>query len=516
MTPIRALPHRAVLALVAGIALVFSVHAQTQPDRLRVTILQLNDVYQTLPMDNGKSGGLARVATLRKKIMAESPNTLFLLAGDTISPSVASSVFKGEQMIAAWNAMGLDYSVLGNHEFDFGPDVLLARMKESKFVWLGSNVIDRRTNKPFGGMPSYVIRDFGGVRVGLFGLLTPDTATSSKPGPDVRFVNPVLAAKDIVKKLRKGGAQIIIAITHLAMSEDKYLAQRVPQIDVIIGGHEHELLQSHAGRTPIFKWGQDARTLGRIDLNISTATRKVESIDWAGIPITNALADDQAVAAVAAEYEKKLDAALGQPVGQTSVELDARSITSRSRETNLGNLVTDAFRQTLGADVALLNGGSIRANTTLAPGPVTKRDTIAILPFGNPVVKIEVSGTALRAALENGVSRIVEEEESGRFPQVSGLSFTFDARKPAGSRVTEVTINGQPLDGKKNYSLALTPYLANGGDGYSMFTGARLLVDVESAQLDSTILANAITAAGTVSPKVEGRSKRLDATAAER
>ncbi len=510
MTPVRTLPHRAMLALAACAVLAFAGHAQTQSDKLRVTILQLNDVYQTLPMDNGKSGGLARVATLRKKIMAESPNTLFLLAGDTISPSVASSVFKGEQMIAAWNSMGLDYSVLGNHEFDFGPDELLKRMKESKFVWLGSNVIDRRTNKPFGGMPPFAVRSFGGVKIGIFGLLTTDTATSSKPGPDVRFVNPVLAAKDIVKKLRKEGAQIIIAITHLAMSEDKELAQRVPQIDVIIGGHEHELLQSHAGRTPIFKWGQDARTLGRIDLNLSTATRKVESIDWAGIPVTNTLADDPAVADVAAEYEKKLDAALGQPVGQTAVELDARSITSRSRETNLGNLVADAFRQTLGADVALLNGGSIRANTMLAPGPITKRDTIAILPFGNPVVKIEVSGAKLRAALENGVSRIVEEEESGRFPQVSGLSFSFDARKPAGSRVTEVTINGQPLDEKKNYSLALTPYLANGGDGYSMFTGARLLVDAESAQIDSAILANAIAAAGTVSPKVEGRSKRLD------
>lgn len=171
------------LALAACAVLAFAGHAQTQSDKLRVTILQLNDVYQTLPMDNGKSGGLARVATLRKKIMAESPNTLFLLAGDTISPSVASSVFKGEQMIAAWNSMGLDYSVLGNHEFDFGPDELLKRMKESKFVWLGSNVIDRRTNKPFGGMPPFAVRSFGGVKIGIFGLLTTDTATSSKPGP---------------------------------------------------------------------------------------------------------------------------------------------------------------------------------------------------------------------------------------------------------------------------------------------------------------------------------------------
>ena len=503
---------RATLALTV-VALTFSVHAQTRPHserKLRITLLQLNDVYQTEPMDKGKSGGLARVATLRKKIMAESPNTLFLLAGDTISPSVASTVFKGEQMIAAWNALGLDYAALGNHEFDFGPDTLLARMKESSFVWLGSNVIDRRTGKPFGGTPPYVIRKFGGVKVGLFGLLTTDTATSSKPGPDVRFANPVLAAKNIVAKLRREGASVIIAVTHLAMSEDKELARRVPQIDVILGGHEHEQMQSQAGRTPIFKWGSDSRSLGRIDLNVSTVTRRVESIDWAGIPITDAVADDPAVIAVNAEYEKRLGAALDQTIGQTSVELDARSITNRTRETNIGNLVADAYRQVAQADVALVNGGAIRANTTIAPGPITKRDAVAALPFGDPIVKIEVSGATLRAALENGLSRIVEEEESGRYPQVSGLNFTFDGRKPAGSRVVEVTINGQPLDEKKNYSLALADYLVNGGDGYSMFSGARYLITPESAQIGFAILTNAIAAAGTVSPKVEGRSKRLD------
>ncbi|HKQ77549.1 MAG TPA: 5'-nucleotidase C-terminal domain-containing protein [Blastocatellia bacterium] len=504
--------------LTSVIVLAIAVYAQapTQPDSLRVTILQLNDVYQTMPTDGGKSGGLARIATLREKIAAESPNTLFLLAGDTISPSVASTVFKGEQMIAVWNAIGLDYAVLGNHEFDFGPDTLLARMKESKFVWLGSNVIDRRTNKPFGGTPPYVIRNFNGVKIGLIGLLTPDTATDSKPGANVRFVNPVLAARNIVRQLRQKGAQVIIAITHLAMSEDKELARRVPQIDVIVGGHEHQLLQSHAGRAPIFKWGADARTLGRIDLNISTITRKVVSIDWAGIPVTPAIADNPAAASVIAVYEKKLGDALGQTIGQTSVELDARSITNRRRETNLGNLVADAFRKAVDADVALLNGGSIRANTAFRPGPITKRDAVAILPFGNPIVKIEVKGATLRAALENGVSRIIEEEESGRFPQISGLSFTFDGRKSAGSRVVEVRINGQPLDEKKNYSLAIAAYLFDGGDGYSMFTGSRLLVNAESAQIDSAILADAITSAGTVSPQIERRSKRLDVTVVEK
>jgi 5'-nucleotidase len=475
----------------------------------RITLLQVNDVYQTAALDDGKNAGLARVATLRKKVLAENPNTLFLLAGDTISPSVASTIFKGQQMIAAWNAVGLDYACLGNHEFDFGPDVLIERMKESKFGWLGSNVIDRRTNRPFNGMPRYVIRKVGGIKVGLLGLLTTDTATSSKPGNGIRFVDPIVMARVLVKQMRAKGAKLIIAVTHLAMSEDKRLAA-TGLADVIIGGHEHEMLQSLAGRTPIFKWGQDAHLLGRIDLNVDVRSGKLVSMDWTGIPVTSTIPDDPVAAAVIKEYEDKVSAELDKPVGRTSVELDATSLGNRNKETNLGNFIADAFKQATGADVGLLNGGSVRVNKVFAVGALSKRDTLAILPFENPVVKVEVTGAVLRAALENGVSQVVEESESGRFPQVSGVQFDFDGRKPVGSRVIKLTVNGQPLDEKKIYTLACTSFVANGGDGYAMLKGTKLLIDSQSAQIDSTVLANAIVAAGEIAPQVEGRSKRLD------
>lgn len=484
--------------------------AQAKPRPVtRITLLQVNDVYQTAALDGGKSAGLARVATLRKKVLAENPNTLFLLAGDTISPSVASTIFKGQQMIAAWNALGLDYACLGNHEFDFGPELLIERMKESKFGWLGSNVIDRRTNQPFNGMPRYVIRKVGGVKVGLLGLLTTDTATSSKPGNGIRFVDPILTARVLVRQMRAKGAKLIIAVTHLTMSEDKRLAA-TGLADVIIGGHEHELLQSLAGRTPIFKWGQDARLLGRIDLNVDARSGKLVSMDWAGIPVTNATPDDPTAAAVIKEYEDKVSAELDKPVGRTSVELDATTLANRTKETNMGNFIADAFKQATGADVGLLNGGSVRVNKIFAVGGLSKRDTLAILPFENPVVKLEVTGAVLRAALENGVSQVIEESESGRFPHVSGVQFDFDGRKPAGSRVVKATVNGQPLDEKKTYTLACTSFVANGGDGYAMLKGAKTPIDSQSAQIDSTVLANAIVAAGEIAPKVEGRSKRLD------
>lgn len=502
---------RAVQTLLLTLITVLSALGQaTEERKVRVTLLQLNDVYQISAVDKGTRGGLARVATLRKQIMEESPNTLFLLAGDTLSPSVSSNIFKGQQMINVWNMIGLDFAVLGNHEFDFGPDILRERIKESRFTWLATNVIEKQTGKPFAGTPPYVIREIGGAKLGFLGLLTPDTAQFSSVGPDVTFLNPCETAKKIVPEMRAKGAQVIIAITHLAMREDKEVA-RCAAIDVIIGGHEHDPLESLAGRTPIFKWGADARDLGRIDLNIKLPSGDLDSIDWAAIPVDSSIAEEPQSAALIADYEKKVSADVDKPIGSTSVALEARGEMNRSRETNLGSFIADAYRKALNADVALYNGGSIRAGKIFSPGPLSKRDVMAILPYENPIVKIEVTGATLRAALEHGVSRSAEEKEPGRFPQVSGLRFTFDARRPAGSRVLSVEVNGQPLDDKKIYQLATNTFLAlKGGDGYTMFSGARFLVDPENGPVEPVVVMNAITAAKEIAPQTDGRIKRLD------
>src|SRR5580765_5035992 len=146
------------------VTILTAVAQQSTDCTVRVTLLQVNDVYQFAPVDQGARGGLARVLTLKKEIEKESPNSILLLSGDTISPSVESITYKGAQMIDAWNATGLDYATFGNHEFDFGPDVLQERIKESKFGWVAANVIDTRTNQTFGGVPPFVVREFGGVK----------------------------------------------------------------------------------------------------------------------------------------------------------------------------------------------------------------------------------------------------------------------------------------------------------------------------------------------------------------
>jgi 5'-nucleotidase len=515
MNPIIRRKRRVAFVLSFVVLAALSVRAQQQDAAkqeqriVRVTLLQVNDVYRFTPADRGTRGGLARVSALRKQLMEKSTNTLFLLSGDTISPSVESLTYKGAQMIDAWNAVGLDYAVFGNHEFDFGPEVLKERMKESRFPWLGANVIDKKTGKTFADTPPYVIREFEGVRVGIIGLVLPETKVTSRPGPDVEFLSPCEVARKLVPEMRSRGASIVVGLTHLTMREDKELA-RCADFDVIIGGHEHTLLESLSGRTPIFKMTSDAREMARIQLNIYAGSGKLESIDWEAIPITSDIAEDPAFSAVTRKYEKLLKE-LDERVGHTDVALDARDEPSRSEETNVGDFIADAFRKQTGADVAILNGGSIRADSLIDAGELTRRDVLSILPFPNPVVKLEITGATLRAALEHGVSRSLEDKQPGRFPQVSGMRFTFDATRPAGSRVTEVTIQGQPLDDKKTYTLATTSFLAvEGGDDYKMLQNQRFLIKPDEGERAPEILRKAIAGVKSIAPRTDGRIKRLD------
>ena len=498
------------LFLLTFICVPLSGFGQQNNSLVRVTFLHVNDVYQFMPVDGGTRGGLARLLTLKKEALKENPHTLFTLGGDTISPSVETRTYKGAQMIDAWNAVGIDYAVLGNHEFDLKSDVLLERIKESKFVWLGANVFDTRNNKIFADTPPFVIREFDGVKIGIIGFLLPETKQTSSMEAFLEVQNFCDVAKKLVPQMRKEGAHAVIGLTHLFMTQDKELA-KCADFDLILGGHEHTLLQSSSNGTPIFKMTADARELGKFNLNFNRQTKKLESLDWEIIPVTDKIADAPEFAVVFNKYKDLLQK-LEEPVGMTAVLLDARSAENRTQETNVGNFVADAFRQATNSDIALVNGGSIRADLTYNPGVLTKRAVLSILPFNNPVVKIEISGKTLRQAVEHGVARSAEDNEPGRFPQVSGMSFKFDTTLPAGSRLTEIKVGGKPLDVNKTYTLTTTSFLVlNGGDGYTMFKDAKILTNIDKAQKDAEILENAIKAAPnkTIAPKVEGRVVRV-------
>ena len=473
-------------------------------DLLHVTLLQINDHYVLEPVAGGRRGGMARLATLVRDLKRENPNTIFALAGDTLSPSVESALMRGAQMVAALNAIGLDFATFGNHEFDFGPEVLRERMKESKFRWLSANVVDRRSGQAFGGASAEVLVTLGGVRVGLFGLTTAQAAQTSRPGPDVTFAQPVTAAKDVAARLRAQGASIVVAVTHVTMAEDKAIAAAA-DVDVILGGHEHEPLVAEEGKTLITKAGSDARYLVQVDVWLTREGRLVER-SWRFREVSRRIAPDPAVEALVRDYARRLDRELDAVVGKSSVPLEARSATLRTEETNLGDFVADALRERLGTDVAVINGGAIRTNRTVPPGPLTRRDVLSLLPFTDMVVKLEMRGADLRAALKHGLAQT--DRVGGGFLQLSGARVVWDPRLAPGRRIVDVSVTGKPLADDAAYTVAVPGYLVRGGDGYTVFAHAKTIVDAESGPQVSQVVIDAIAARADIAPAVDGRIGR--------
>jgi 5'-nucleotidase len=468
----------------------------------QVTILHLADVYSISPVDGGRAGGLARVATLRSELAAKRSKVLVTLAGDFLSPSVASSIFEGEQMVESLEAMGLDLATLGNHEFDFGPEVLRARMREASWDWVVSNVIDQATGAPIGGAAPYLVRRFDGLTVGFLGLCLASDEINPQNIAGLEFLDPFLATEKVLPLLAQEGVDVVVALTHLDYADDVRLAQRFPEIALVLGGHEHFAITSQVGAALITKPGSDARHVARIDLSRPRPDAAIET-HFELVAISEELPEDSSTAAVVASWEERLDRELEIVAGSTTEPLDAVAERVRSGETNLGNLMADAMRRDTGAEIAILNSGSIRSNRVYPAGELTRRDLVAMHPFGGVVCAVEVPGAVVLAALENGVSRL--GESVGRFPQVSGIRFAVDREQPPGNRVVEVVVGAEPLDPARLYRVAIGDYMLAGGDGYSMFADARVLMGPEEGNLLVAALESLVRNTGRISPSVEGR-----------
>lgn len=473
--------------------------------RATLTILTVNDVYEITPVQG--QGGLAELQTLLNAERATASQHITTVNGDFLSPSVMSGLFKGAQMIALFNALQVDMVVFGNHEFDFGPEVTRQRIAASRFPWLGTNVLGA-DGQPFGGAVATLVRQVGALTVGFFGVLTPDTVHLSSPGPTLTFAPVMPTARAAVETLRQSGAEAIIALTHLSLAEDRALAQQVPGISVILGGHDHDPITWYEGSTLIHKSGSNAHYLGRIDLMLEkqgTGPETRLSVTPAWRMIANrGVQPDSVVLAEVSRYTQALDQELGQPAGKTDTALSSERRLVRTQESTMGNLLADALRETLAADVALLNGGGIRGDRLYAAGTaLTRRDIVQELPFGNIAVLVELSGADLLAALEHGVSQV--DDKAGRFPQVAGLQMIYNPLQPAGRRIVAVQIAAQPLDLTARYRVATSDYLLKGGDGYSSLTRGSALVDERGGALLSTLVTEYLARRGTVTPRLEGR-----------
>jgi 2',3'-cyclic-nucleotide 2'-phosphodiesterase (5'-nucleotidase family) len=450
-------------ALTVLIAAVGCISNAPPPIPLKpVRFLLINDVYVADTLEDGR-GGLARVATVRQRLADQGP-VLFVLAGDVLSPSLASKYYRGRQMVEALDAAKLDYATFGNHEFDFELDTLLSRIAESEFTWISSNCT-RADGMPFPKVLPWDTVRVSGHKVGLFGL------TLQGPYPRyVRCANPDTAAHRVIETLSSEGVDLIVGLTHQTMDADRNLLGRETRLDLVLGGHEHEAQDSVVSGRHVVKADANARTAQFVTLwGGKGSWRQAVGL----VPINASLPSDTLVAQVVAGWRDSLQRRLGpaRQVGTTTVWIGPSDGLSRRRESVLGDLVTDAMRAGTGADVALLNAGTLRLDQPIQPGPVTNHQLEAIFPFADQtrVVTAPLSGTRLRRLLEFGVSNRILG--TGGFLQVSGISFTFDPRRPSGSRLVGEPrrADGRVLAPEDTITVAFGVYLAcELGDGYSV------------------------------------------------
>ena len=460
-----------------------------------------------LTSEDGRGGyaKLASVAKTFKKQTKRNIRSLLIHAGDAYSPSLLSGLDKGKSTVDMLNAIGVDYMVLGNHEWDFGPEVTRERVWQSNFTVLASNVIDNE-GLPVDGTVRTAMEMVGPFRVGIMGLVTPYVKEVSSPETD-QFLSVMDTAKKLAKELKGQGADLIVAIGHLDFVEDMEILQS-GLVDVLLSGQDHYHIFFDNGKDVWMDAGEDAEKVGVLDVHMkSYMKRGKKRFSWETdmrYVDTKHIKEDTRIASKVKSYEDLLGKELDVKIGETLSELDSRKKTVRTEEAAIGNLIIDAMREGVKAEIGITNGGGIRAKKIYDPGTkISRRDILSELPFGNVVVKLGLTGTQIWEALENGVSQV--EQNSGRFPQVSGISFTWNPKAEVGSRVVSVEYRGRPLSKYKTYTLATNDFLAKGGDGYSVFKKGKVIIDASGAKLMASMVMDYIKAKGTVSPKIEGR-----------
>ena len=521
------------LSLLLAIAMLFTLAAcgekpvmgkdatATEP----VVVLHTNDVH-------GAIENYAKVAVLADQYAAEGAYVLVLDAGDFSQGDSTVSLSEGATAIELMNMVGYDAVALGNHEFDYGYEVLKKNMESANFPVLAANV---KYNGELAFDDAAVFTTPGGTKIGVFGLDTPETATKAHPGKiaGVTFAGGeemYQIAQDMVTMLREEeGCNYVICIGHLGIDDETAvtanrsidLLAKVTGIDVFIDGHSHSTEEEIAektnadrkvGDTVVTSTGTKLENIGVVTIKDSAITTECVPTEGIEVPADNEIA--ARAAAIAAEVE----AEYGTVFAKTEVTLNGEKAPgNRTEETNLGDLITDAlvWKSDLegeAVDGAITNGGGIRA--TIEAGDITKKDINTVLPFGNTLSIIKISGSELLEVLE--ASTFCTPEAIGGFPQVSGIEFTVNtaAAYDAGdeypgttyaapksiNRVTITSVGGKDFDPSATYTIATNDFMASGGDTYYRFVNAtanyNLGISMDEVVMDyiTTVLGGTITA----------------------
>jgi 2',3'-cyclic-nucleotide 2'-phosphodiesterase (5'-nucleotidase family) len=489
---------------VLGLLLAAPASAET----VKLTLLGVGDVYN-FEEEDGR-GGFARLNAVAKAERAANPNTLYLFNGDMLSPSLASGFDQGQNTIDFTNLVPFDLAVPGNHEFDFGPENFIAKVKASKYPWAAINITNA-DGSPLEGVGGVMVKEIAGLKVALIPV-GQDTSPEVSSTGSLKFLPTVETGVAAAEKAREEGADIVVGVVQTNMENDRALMAS-GAFDVILSGDDHSYATAYDGRTAYVETSIDGQFLSPVDLTVEIEVKDDGTRDISWTPAfrfidTAAVTPDPESVAMADALRATMDQNLNVEIGTLAAPLDSRRNVVRGEESSMGNLITDALRDATGADIALMNGGGIRGDTTYEAGrKLTRRDILTELPFGNVTVVTELPGSQVLLALENAVSQV--EKGAGRFAQVSGVTFAFDASAPAGSRVSEVMVGGAPLEADKVYTVAVNDFILGGGDGFDALGGGRIVTEGPTGQLMANDVMVYVEKLGTVNVGVEGRIQKL-------
>ncbi len=435
----------------------------TLPEIVSINILQMNDIYEINSVEGGLHGGLARIATLKQQLCQLNPNTYTILSGDFLSPSalgfakIDGMPLAGKQMVAVLNSVGVNYATFGNHEFDIPESLFDQRLKESCFTWFSGNISDRN-GQPFEKVPRFITFDvknnYGTIaRVGLIGI----TTTLNKSNY-VRYTDPITTGNQQAKFLRDK-VDILIAVTHLSLEEDCKLASVTPEIDIIVGGHDHKVINKQNDNfAPIFKSDVNGRSIYVHQLVYNTIKKTLE-INSCLVPITREIPENIDTEKVVKKWlERGYEAFIAngfnpeEKIVKLPISLNGLEATVRKKPTILTKLIARSMLQeTGGADLAVFNSGLIRIDRVIPPGWITQYDVVSILPYeGDNCLLVEVTGNILSEVLTKGE----DNKGTGAYLQTCHVIWHPKAQT--------WLINGQILDPEKKYRIAVNKFLISG------------------------------------------------------
>ena len=452
-------------------------------------VVHTNDVHGRI--EEGPGVGYAKLATLVNMGRSVTNKNLLLDAGDVSHGTLLTNLFEGETSAVLLDMLGYDAVVPGNHDFNYGKERLIeaAQLAEeySDLRILAANVLDAKGNMVF---QPYQLYYFDGFTVGVIGATTPDTETKTHPknveGLSFMSDEVVYGAQGLVDAVRER-ADYVIVLAHLGLDEDgsygvtsRMVAENIKGIDLIVDGHSHSVLENglKVGDTLIVSAGEYMESVGLVEIEVRNGKAVGETAllipasdvadpsanEYAKMLGVTEIPDDPAVVAYVEGQKARVEGITSEVVAYTPVALDGERGNVRTKPTNLGNMIAKAMIEATGADVALTNGGGIRAS--IPAGDVTRGDIITVLPFNNTVVVVEVTGQDIYDALEWGYSRL--PESNGGFPQTANMSIVYSRFSDPGSRIKRVLVNGKSIDRDATYKLATNDFMAAGGDGYTM------------------------------------------------